>query len=292
MAQRRRSIALHRLADALGGAFPPSLVVEDLAEAFAQQRHRVHSPHRHDYIEIFILNAGAAQVEVETTKFHIHAPAICIFPQGTVHAWGALHDATGYVLRVSSNAAEQWPSQDGDTVLPLDPRVVPLPAEAAQRLNKVAEWLEAESKSSNFLPDPVVTAQLRLFFAEVNRLVRPPKYPDGVQPDLLLVARFRQLVDVHYSEGWTAEDYAKTMRVGRTRLTRVVRECLGRSPSQAVRDRVIAEAIKLTRYTSSPFKRISDDLGFPTQAYFARAFRNATGLSPSEFRRKGQEPFP
>jgi len=278
------------LADAHGGAFPSSLVVEDLAEAFVQQSHRAHAPHRHDYFEIFILNAGTAQLEVETTKLHVHAPAICMLPQGAVHAWGALQDATGYILRVSKDAIEQRSRQGGELGIPLDPRVIPLPARTAQRLSQVADWLAEESNSSQLLPGSVVRAQLHLFFAEVNRLVQPSKHVDGVQPDLALVARFRQLVDAHFSEDWSAKDYAKAMRIGQARLRRVVKECLGYSPSQILRDRVITEAIKLTTYTSDSFKRISDDLGFPTQAYFTRVFRNATGLTPTEFRRKGQQP--
>ena len=46
-------------------------------------------------------------------------------------------------------------------------------------------------------------------------------------------------------------------------------------------------AIELLRHTDVPITTISIVLGYSAPAHFARAFRNATGISPKEFRQRG-----
>jgi AraC-like DNA-binding protein len=43
----------------------------------------------------------------------------------------------------------------------------------------------------------------------------------------------------------------------------------------------------MLRDSKTPVRQIAGDLGFGSAAYFSRAFQNHTGLTPSQFRKKG-----
>ncbi|GHE01328.1 transcriptional regulator [Allgaiera indica] len=100
-----------------------------------------------------------------------------------------------------------------------------------------------------------------------------------------LVARFTALVERDFRSGLGVADYAAALGVTPTHLTRVCRQCCGRSAHEIVQDRVLFEARKLLKETDLPVGEVSRALGFTTAAYFTRAFQNAVGKTPSAFRR-------
>ena len=66
------------------------------------------------------------------------------------------------------------------------------------------------------------------------------------------VARFRQLVDVHYLTESGVEFYAGCLAITSNYLNRIVRQSLGQSTKQYIQNRRIEEAKRLLRYTTRP----------------------------------------
>ena len=56
------------------------------------------------------------------------------------------------------------------------------------------------------------------------------------------------------------------------------------SPLRVIHERVDAEAKRLLLYTGKSAKEISEILGFEDLATFSRFFKNAAGLSATEYR--------
>ena len=78
---------------------------------------------------------------------------------------------------------------------------------------------------------------------------------------------------------------AAELGVTPTHLSRVCRDCYGRSASALLRDRQMLEARRLIAYTQTGIGEIAYRLGFADAAYFTRVFTAETGQSPRAFRR-------
>jgi AraC-like DNA-binding protein len=99
-----------------------------------------------------------------------------------------------------------------------------------------------------------------------------------------LVRRFTETVEARLYTGQGVADYAEALGVTPTHLSRVCRECCGRSASDILADRVSYEARRLLVETSLPVKQVAQILGFGSAAYFTRAFQSRTGQTPTQFR--------
>lgn len=99
-----------------------------------------------------------------------------------------------------------------------------------------------------------------------------------------LVSAYTALLSHDYSSGKTVAEYAASLKVTPTHLSRVCRAKCGKSASALLMDRIFFEARRLLLETSMPIKEIAARLGFRSAAYFTRAFTQRIGKPPSEFR--------
>lgn len=100
-----------------------------------------------------------------------------------------------------------------------------------------------------------------------------------------LARRYAELVEQRFHTHDSVSHYAAALDVTPTHLTRVCRESCGRTASDLLADRKIAEARRLLADTRLPVKQIAAGLGFASPAYFTRTFQARTGTAPMAFRR-------
>jgi AraC family transcriptional activator of pobA len=70
------------------------------------------------------------------------------------------------------------------------------------------------------------------------------------------------------------------------RLNRLCLKLAGKSAFDIVHDRLMLEACRKLTYAPSSVASIAYELGFQDPAYFSRAFKRHTGLTPKAFRER------
>lgn len=94
-------------------------------------------------------------------------------------------------------------------------------------------------------------------------------------------------IDAEYSNpNLDINDIAHQLNIHRSTLFRTFKQIHQVSPSRYLQNRRIERALKLLKETRMPIKLVAHQVGVPDANYFARSIRNATGLSPSQFRVK------
>jgi len=104
-----------------------------------------------------------------------------------------------------------------------------------------------------------------------------------------LVAAYTDLVERHFRSGQGVAEYAASLGVTPTHLTRCCKSTCAKSALELLNDRRHFEACMLLRDTKTPVQTIAANLGYRSAAYFSRAFQNRSGLSPSSFRKHGEK---
>ncbi|MDP1799045.1 MAG: helix-turn-helix domain-containing protein [Planctomycetaceae bacterium] len=92
------------------------------------------------------------------------------------------------------------------------------------------------------------------------------------------------LIEEHYCTLHAPSDYAERLHMPVKTLGRVVREQLGKSLTELIRERLLTHAKWQLLHTLKPVKEVAREVGFEDELYFSRMFKKATGYSPTFFR--------
>lgn len=108
--------------------------------------------------------------------------------------------------------------------------------------------------------------------------------------------RFRQLVELHYRENLSIDEFARLLGVTRSHLRDACARGAGATPLGLVHDRLIEEACLRLQQSELSIEQIGYSLGFRDPGYFNRFFKRRRGMAPGAYRksaarRRGVEDF-
>lgn len=100
----------------------------------------------------------------------------------------------------------------------------------------------------------------------------------------LLLNRFLKLLNKHGCKEHRIAFYASKMSLTPNYLNNIIRKASGQTMSQWINRFLITEAKAALTYDNKSILDISEELGFPNQAFFTKFFKRHTGQTPSEFK--------
>lgn len=107
-------------------------------------------------------------------------------------------------------------------------------------------------------------------------------------PQQILFKKYIQLVNNHYLDKRTVQEYADMLSVTANYLSQSVKQVSGKNALAFISERLAGEAKSLLRHTDSGITEIAYQLNFSDPANFGKFFRSQTGESPSGYRKKHQ----
>jgi AraC-like DNA-binding protein len=139
--------------------------------------------------------------------------------------------------------------------------------------------------------DPVwcLTTKLPILDAEgavvgligFSRDVRVQVHPHEIPKDFArALEEFEQTLSTDVTPAWLARRSKLTPQ----RLARMTKRLFGLTPNQFITKSRIAAASRMLHEPAPSVAEIAHACGFSDHSAFTRAFRSATGLTPSEFR--------
>jgi AraC family transcriptional activator of pobA len=158
--------------------------------------------------------------------------------------------------------------------------------ELAPRFEEV--FVEYEKSS-----DPVhkvASLKLLTLLYHLKEYMAPHEWQDILaSPQQVLFKKFSTLVNTHYIEKKTVEEYADMLSVTANYLSQSVKSISGKNALAHISDRVLTEAKSLIRYTDFDIAEIAYRLNFSDPTNFGKFFKKQSGITPLEFRKKGAE---
>ncbi|SEN82769.1 AraC-type DNA-binding protein [Mucilaginibacter gossypiicola] len=102
----------------------------------------------------------------------------------------------------------------------------------------------------------------------------------------ILLRKFIQLIDNHYINKRTVQEYADMLSVTANYLSQSVKHASGKNALTFIAERLATEARSLIQYTDLEVTEIAYQLNFSDPANFGKFFKRQVGLSPTEFRKQ------
>jgi len=105
----------------------------------------------------------------------------------------------------------------------------------------------------------------------------------AVPPNLV---RVREHIEAHIGSKLAIPALARLAGMSEAGLNRAFKHHYSTSPARFVSEIRIREVARLLQQTDEPIDDIAEQTGFPNRAYLSRVFKQVTGESPADFRRK------
>jgi len=105
-------------------------------------------------------------------------------------------------------------------------------------------------------------------------------------PQQTLLRKYIQLIENHYIDKRTVEEYASLLSVTANYLSQAVKQASGQKALSFITGRLTTEAKSLIQYTNFEISEIAYKLNFSDPTNFGRFFKKQTGMSPSDFRKR------
>lgn len=170
--------------------------------------------------------------------------------------------------------------------LPQTPRHLRIrDAHAQTELTGLIEATHREQQARRPLFHDALDAHAALVSVWLRRQIMEDEHiTDRRSAGARLSAQFCQMVANRYATGAPMANYAETLGVTPTHLTRVVKAATGKTAADILTERVVHAARDLLMTSPHSAQYIARHLGFGSAAYFTRYIQQHTGHPPSKLR--------
>lgn len=254
------------------------IAYNQLAGSWRTEAMRSHAAPR-----LMFISKGQGRVTIAGMT-HGYGPNNLIFlPAHTMYGYEAGPTVFGTMLTIPNAMAGEWP----DEPVHLRLRDVHGQKQAAAMFEAIEQELTA-SQQTHSRAAHYHLGLLSIFFERQMGLTQVRATDDRTEGTAArLVAAYTDLIERDYRNAQGVSDFAASLGVTPTHLTRCCNQTCGKSALALLRDRITYEACVLLRETKLPVAQIADDLGFRSAAYFTRSFQAKMGHTPSHFRKNG-----
>lgn len=256
--------------------------------------------HYHDFCELVLVVAGRGRHLLEGESFPVAAGTVFVVQGSQVHCF---RDREGLVLVNVMYDPARLPLPSGllrrlpgySALFMLEPSFrsahrfssrLQLGREELGVAEALAERIEQESAGRAAGHEAILLGLLTELMVFLSR--RYGESSTSESRALLRMGRLISALEQRFAEEWTLETMAEIARLSRTNLLRNFRQATGRSPIDFLIGLRIEAAKRLLRQGELGMTEIALETGFGDGNYFARKFREVTGRTPSEFRRRAR----
>lgn len=273
------------------------LHIASLEDSLPKHNWEIH-PHRHDNLhQLLIIEQGSVLAQVNDKSSEEHGPCILSIPPKEAHGFVHQPDVKGYIITIqrpfllnlfSESEREEFPNL---LRTPLMARPQP-DSQTAWTIENLAPQLFAEYNNSEVGQTSMIAAYIKILFTLIQRSQEVGRsaatHSANQQQDIRISSheQFMELLEHHYLDHWTVDQYAEVLGLTGGRLNRLCKKYSDQKALEVIHDRLITEAKRQLIYTQLSAKEISYKLGFKDPGYFSRFFSRKVGYTPGKFKQQ------
>lgn len=248
--------------------------------------------HWHEDLQFIYVLHGAIQIQTLDETVPIRAGEAVFINQNVVHGVSRLGDCHYNSFLFPPYFLEFYPGSPARAfVEPVTANeqlaLIPIaPSVDWQRelLAGLRQLAELETSKTPFYPYEVLVRLSSIWLILRRNLAIPPKRKESVVS--LRMQKVLRYVEEHYGENLSLEVLAKSADISPSECLRCFRLSLGTTPYQYLTEFRLSKAAQLLTSTSDPVGDIAASVGFHQPSHFGKRFKEHTGYSPREYRKR------
>ncbi len=267
-------------------------ILDNVAEsAFGENAHIVH---RHPFYEMVFIDDADGEHIVDYSAYGKLRDVVFLISPGQTHYWKNVTKANGvliyfneeFLFRSSIAISSVWEVQ-------LFKEIAQTPAiymneEFAESMRTIVRIMLKEYREKRKDYPEVLRACLNIMLIQFHRFHELAEQKEaGLSLKLSvnqLSLRFQNLISQKISENLSVGQYAEILGVSQSHLNEYLKKQTGKSAGMLIREAQINEIKRLLVNTELNIAEIAEKMNYQDAAYFCRAFKRETGLSPSRYR--------
>lgn len=255
------------------------------------------TPHRHDYQNIIWTTSGQSTHIIDNQKITTAPHSLCLIARGQIHHFLDVSDdfvglralfTDDFLIKNALNDSYNYKATLFNNTNLNDPLTVP--SEVAGEFESIMSQLVREYENQDHFNKENSLRYLLLYLLTKVESVRRDFVSE--QPDNVSLSHYEtyQTFISHLEESFQTEHdvnfYAEQLELSARNLSEITKKVVGKTAKQIIVDRLILEAKRFLQFTSHSVQDIAYSLGYESPYYFSQAFKNATDLSPSAYKKQ------
>jgi AraC family transcriptional activator of pobA len=259
-----------------------------LAEHLATH-HFIHVPHKHDFYITILFTKGSGTHEIDFLSYPVKPGSVFFLSPGQTHNWKLSKNSDGYIffhsaefydLNFTSKKIKDYPFFASLYNMPL----LHLKLADKKQATQLFRELLSEYKANKWMKHSKLCSLSDLIYIELARAYPPLYSKKEISPGYMdKLAKLENLVAAEFKTVKFPKAYAARMHMSEKHLNRICRECVGKTTTEIISDRIIIEAKRLLTTSDLPVSEVAEALGYLDRAYFSRLFKKKCGQTPLEF---------
>ncbi len=270
-----------------------SLKISRMEDIYTKRLGKTDEPHRHNYYTVLLVKQASGNHIIDFNRYPLTSKQVYFISPGQVHQVVEEEQSFGYCIVFSSlfliknNIPQCF---IGDLNLFNDYGQTPPLYISISQLNKLSNYCEEIlnwNQSTLKFKEQAIGAFLKLLLIECNNLcVILNTHTQGIEAGNSILKKFKELVNQNYTHWHSTSEYANELNITPDYLNRTVKSRTGKTAKEYIQSGISIAAKRMLYFSELSSKEIGYQLGFLEPANFSAFFKNCTGKSPSQFRKK------
>jgi len=270
-----------------------SFRISRMEDIYTERSGKTDEPHRHDYYTILLVKQASGKHIVDFNRYPLTSNQVYFVSPGQVHQVVEEEQSFGYCIVFSSqflirNNIPQCFIEDLNLFNDYG-QAPPLELNVNEfgNLSNFCEEIISLSCSDFKFKEHAIGSYLQLFFVQCNNLCSL-QIDNSHESEVgnTILKSFKELVDQKHSVWHSTSPYANELNISPDHLNRIVKSLIGKTAKKYIQSRISIAAKRMLYFSELSSKEIGYQLGFLEPANFSAFFKNCTGKSPSQFRKK------
>lgn len=151
-------------------------------------------------------------------------------------------------------------------------------------LSALQQLVQMEEAKNEFYEYEVLVRLSTLWLTMRKNIQILPEKKENITN--LRIQKILRYIEKHYTEPITLTDMARSANISKSECSRCFRTGMGTTPYKYLTEYRLAKAAGLLKTTNEPIGNICAAVGFHQMSHFGKCFKEKTGLSPRDYRKK------